>query len=225
MRHYGGIYLDLDNVSPLLPFLPWALPSPSSDHCSSVYFQGCARSLDPLLSYPAFVVDGGHGTLSNNIIGARPDHPFFVLMTDSLVPWAVNYMLPYFTVHYASGQWFLTAIWERYHGAMAARADAGVSVPDDDRIYRIMTDMRPGSDPWVFFTQGRGGSWDSWDNQVFSFFGNVLVPFLGHHAVAIVLGSVILVATWASRKRWMPRRKRKGDGYLPLREPSSERES
>src|ERR1700761_5206189 len=76
MRHYGGIYMDLDN--------------------------GCSEGLEPLLYYPLWVTDGGHGTLSNNILGAVPGHPFWVAVTDALPSYDWNYMLPYINIHYAS---------------------------------------------------------------------------------------------------------------------------
>ncbi|KAK3324821.1 nucleotide-diphospho-sugar transferase [Cercophora scortea] len=128
MRHYGGIYVDLDN--------------------------GCSRSLDPLLYYPAWVTDGGHGALSNNILGARPNHPYWILVTESLIPWGYKYPFPYFTVSYASGQWFETALWERYHRMLLSQKPAARN--NADKLYRVMMDMRAGAARWVFFTQGRG---------------------------------------------------------------------
>ncbi|KAK8041550.1 hypothetical protein PG994_014557 [Apiospora phragmitis] len=68
IRHYGGIYLDLDN--------------------------GCAADLIPLTYYPAFTTDGGQGALSNNIMGGAPEHPYFRLLTEHLIPWNWNWLLP-----------------------------------------------------------------------------------------------------------------------------------
>jgi len=36
-------------------------------------------------------------------------------------------------------------------------------------------DDRPGTEPWVFFTQMRGGSWRNWDNVMFLWIGDHLV--------------------------------------------------
>ncbi len=142
MLHYGGIYLDLDN--------------------------GCNSSLDALLSYPVWLTDGGQGALSNNILGSRPHHPFFQLVTQQLDSYNVNYILPYLIISYASGQWFLTDMWQRYHDAIPLSSETS----QEHRLYRIMMGWRPGADPWVFFTQGRGGTWDNWDNHFFGWLGN-----------------------------------------------------
>ncbi|KAM7189216.1 Nucleotide-diphospho-sugar transferase [Rhypophila sp. PSN 637] len=172
MRHFGGIYIDLDN--------------------------GCMRDLKPLLHYPAWVTDGGQGTLSNNLLGARPGHPFWDLMTDSLIPWGYHYPLPYLAVSYASGQWYETALWEDYHNMLEASGS-----PEEDRIYRIMMDMREGADRWVFFTMGRGGSWDQWDNHLFGWTGNVLFPWLMRNFIwiALGLGAVVLTHIYLRRRK------------------------
>ncbi|KAK3687159.1 nucleotide-diphospho-sugar transferase [Podospora appendiculata] len=174
MRHYGGIYVDLDN--------------------------GCSRSLTPLLYYPAWVTDGGHGALSNNILGARPNHPYWILVTESLIPWGYKYPFPYFTVSYASGQWFETALWERYHRMLLSQKPAARN--NADKLYRVMMDMRAGAARWVFFTQGRGGSWDQWDNHFFGYIGNILVPRIRRNAGYIFLGAAVLVGVcvWGRRR-------------------------
>ncbi|KAK0617777.1 hypothetical protein B0T17DRAFT_495739 [Bombardia bombarda] len=187
LRHFGGIYIDLDN--------------------------GCSRSLTPLLSLSAFLTDGGHGALSNNLIAARPNHPFWTLVTESLIPWGYKYPFPYFTISYSSGQWFVTALWERYHRQLERLA----VTPEEDKIYRIMMDMRDGADRWVFFTQGRGGTWDNWDNHLFSYIGNVLVPRILENLLFIGMGLVAVVGlTWALR-RWC--RRGAGRGYRKLPPP------
>jgi mannosyltransferase OCH1-like enzyme len=64
-----------------------------------------------LTHLPAFTTDGGRGALSNNILGSVPEHPFWVLITESLMKYDWNYVFPYITISYASGQWFETAVW------------------------------------------------------------------------------------------------------------------
>ena len=124
-----------------------------------------------------WVTDGGHGALSNNILGAEPDHPFWILLTEMLIPYAWKYPLPYITVSYASGQWFETVAWEKYHHARPS-----LTPP----LTRIMMDGRPGSAPHTFFTQGRGQTWHHWDNALFSWIGCHLV----WTAVCITAGAV-----------------------------------
>ncbi|KAL2197736.1 glycosyltransferase family 32 protein [Corynascus similis CBS 632.67] len=153
MQHYGGIYMDLDN--------------------------GCKTDLTPLLYYPLWVTDGGRGALSNNILASQPNHPFWHHLTLSLLPYDWKWPLPFVTIMYASGQWFLTAIWEEYH-ALLPKLDAGGSPPKHEhRLYRIMMDMAPDADPWVFFShqEGGGGTWNNWDNQLFTAIGDHLLLF------------------------------------------------
>ena len=123
------------------------------------------------------MTDGGRGALSNNILGARPNHPFWHHMTLSLLPYNWHWPLPFVTIMYSSGQWFLTAIWEEYH-ALLPRPEANLE--HEHRLYRIMMDGRPDADPWVFFNhlEGGGGTWDNWDNALFSAIGEHLFLFL-----------------------------------------------
>jgi hypothetical protein len=73
--------------------------------------KGCLTSFTALTHLPAFTTDGGRGALSNNILGSVPEHPFWVLITESLMKYDWNYVFPYITISYASGQWFETAVW------------------------------------------------------------------------------------------------------------------
>ncbi|KAK3485742.1 uncharacterized protein B0T23DRAFT_388779 [Neurospora hispaniola] len=55
-------------------------------HYGGIYIDpnyGCARDLALLLYYPAWVIDRGHG-----ITGARPNHPDWVMLTESMVTYA-----------------------------------------------------------------------------------------------------------------------------------------
>ncbi|MCJ1286152.1 hypothetical protein MMC26_005497 [Xylographa opegraphella] len=187
---YGGIYLDLDNVRSLDLVLSrcFGLASYSSSCVlTSDLIQGCLRDLTPLLYYPTWTTDGGRGALSNNILASIPNHPFWVLLTNSLIPYNYNYFFPYVTISYASGQWFETAVWQAYH-----RTAAGSS--PENRLHRVMMDDRPGVEPWIFFTQERGGTWVNWDNYFFLWIGDHL-PLLG-------VGLCILVAFiwWAGTR-------------------------
>lgn len=202
MLHFGGIYLDLDN--------------------------GCLTSLEPLLYYPVFLTDGGHGALSNNILGARPGHPFWKQATESLLSYDWNYILPYITIMYGSGQWFLTAMWELYHrglsgnaqAAVAAAAlappgrDAGGRADVDGALYRIMMDQRPGADRWIFFNAGRGGTWRNWDNRIFNWAGEHLVLVFGGAA------ALVAVISWLGMRvsrNWRRKSARGSNGYTLVR--------
>ncbi|KAL2260408.1 hypothetical protein VTK26DRAFT_5588 [Humicola hyalothermophila] len=171
LLHYGGIYMDLDN--------------------------GCKTDLTPTLYYPTWITEPGRGALSNNILAARPHHPFWARLTHSLMRYDWNYVFPYATISYASGQWFVTAIWQEYHALLPNPSD---NPAVEHRLYRLMMDDRPGADPSVFFTQERGGTWINWDNRLFLWIGDHLFLFLlllfGGVAFAFWLGSRLL------RRRW-----------------------
>ena len=206
MDYYGGMYLDLDN--------------------------GCAADLTPLLYYPVFVTDGGHGALSNNILGARPGHPFWKMMIGSLERYNWNYGLPYVIISYASGQWFETAIWEQYHRGLAQKTQnriaaeeaggggdghggkdgtpekTGETVGDEDApLTRVMMDMRDGAARWVFFTQGRGDSWSEWDYHLFGWIGRNILLVVGS-GVGLAAAVVWLIVRLCRRCR--PTRSHKG---------------
>jgi mannosyltransferase OCH1-like enzyme len=207
MLHYGGIYLDLDNVgNPFPTFLrvPTDIPS----------LQGCKADLTPLLYYPAWVTDGGRGALSNNILGARPNHPFWHRLTLSLLPYNWNWPLPFVTIMYSSGQWFLTAMWQEYH-ALLPKPDTDAQPQHEHRLYRVMMDMAPDADPWVFFSHqdGGGGTWNNWDNTLFAGIGDHLLLFF------VVLFAGIGLVVWLGLR--CVRRYRK-NGYSRLKNrPSS----
>ncbi|KAK5263290.1 hypothetical protein LTR96_011289 [Exophiala xenobiotica] len=170
MLHYGGIYLDLDN--------------------------GCLQSLEPLLYLPTWTTDGGRGALSNNILGSVPATAFWRLLTDSLIRYNYNYLFPYITISYASGQWFETAIWQTYH---AGSAHGDNPLADTNRpLHRIMMDDRPDAPPWIFFTQLRGGTWVNWDNDLFL--------WIGDHLLLLAVAICALVAlVWRASVLWLGR--------------------
>ena len=105
------------------------------------------------------------------------------------------------TVSYASGQWFETALWEDYYHQLSQK---GTEAAEKGQLLRVMMDMRPGSARWVFFSQGRGGSWDRWDNHLFG--------WIGSHLPKVALGVSILLCFLAfgcwGCIRWKTRRNR-----------------
>ena len=64
-------------------------------------------------------------------------------------------------------------------------------------------DDRPGTDPWIFFTQEQGGSWVNWDNVIFLWIGDHLV--LEGAGLIVLSGGV-----WWGVRRCRGSRKRKG---------------
>jgi len=113
-------------------------------------------------------------------------------LTDSLIPYNYNYIFPYITISYASGQWFETSIWQKYHQALPK---VNKEIGHDERLVRIMMDDRPGTEPWIYFTQERGGSWINWDNLMFLWIGDHL------GLLTLLVGVMVGGTAWAV-KRW-----------------------
>jgi inositol phosphorylceramide mannosyltransferase catalytic subunit len=133
------------------------------------------------------------------------------MLTTYLHNWNYHYILPYISIHYGAGQWFITDIWERYHHMLPSTEES--SSGEDHRLHRVMMDMRPGSARWVFFTAGRGGSWNNWDNRVFGYIGDHLI------LVAIVVVGSVSLTIWLCLRSM---RRARGYKRLPPRDEDLE---
>jgi len=122
-----------------------------------------------------WITDPGRGALSNNVLASSPHHPYWIRLTQSLIPYNYDWFFPYVTISYASGQWFVTAIWQEYHSLLPP-VDQNPAI--EHRQYRLMMDDRDGADPSIYFTQERGGTWVNWDNRMFLWIGDHLFLFL-----------------------------------------------
>lgn len=131
LSHFGGIYIDLDD--------------------------GCQRSLDPLLAYPAWVRRTIPTGVSNDVMGSVPGHPFFLRVIDSLPKYNRNWRFPYITIMASTGPLFLSLIWRHYN-------DEIVHTPEN-RI-RILFPEEYMSHSWSFFTHHVGSSWHKWDSDL-----------------------------------------------------------
>ncbi len=131
LSHFGGVYLDLDD--------------------------GCQRSLDPLLTYPAWVRKTIPTGISNDAMGSTPGHPFFRRVVEDLQKYNKNWILPYITVMASTGPLFLSIIWRHY--------SAEGSNVDDGRIRILWVEEYQGK-PWSFFTHHMGNSWHGGDVQL-----------------------------------------------------------
>lgn len=169
LRHYGGIYIDMDNVLP--PITPF-LSSPKCISRTNWLVQGCLDSLEPLRYYPVFVTDNAQNTLDNNIMGAAPHHPFFEYVTNHIWTYSLFwYPYPYLSVMYNSGQWFFTDMWEKYHDKVTPinwnPFTSHNELQDEGKrgkqLYRVIMDNRRGAEPWVFWNEGAGLTWQDWD--------------------------------------------------------------
>jgi mannosyltransferase OCH1-like enzyme len=135
LKHYGGIYLDLDD--------------------------GCNRELEPLLSYPAWVRKTMPTGISNDAMGAVPDHPFFNFVVDQIRDYDRSWLLPYITVMGSTGPLFLSVLWRHW---VSNGGNVGDGV-DGGRV-RIIFPEEYNGHPWSFFTHHLGNSWHAADVQL-----------------------------------------------------------
>ncbi|RFU35867.1 hypothetical protein B7463_g508, partial [Scytalidium lignicola] len=153
LAHYGGIYIDLDD--------------------------GCNRRLDPLLSYPAWVRRTVPTGISNDAMGAVPQHPFFLRVIESLQYYNRNWGMPYITIMYSTGPLFLSVVWKEYmREERPLEEHVRVLMPDEYRNH-----------PWSFFNISKGSSWHGKDAQTIFWMGKhwLLLTVTGF-AVAGVVG-------------------------------------
>lgn len=132
LAHYGGVYIDLDD--------------------------GCNRTLEPLLAYPAWVRRTIPTGISNDAMGAVPRHPFFMRVIEDLQKYDRNWILGYITVMASTGPLFLSIMW-RHWSAEGLNVGDG---PDGGRI-RILFPDEYNNHPWSFFTHHLGNSWHGKD--------------------------------------------------------------
>ncbi|EED12450.1 MIPC synthase subunit (SurA), putative [Talaromyces stipitatus ATCC 10500] len=129
LAYYGGTYIDLDD--------------------------GCQRRLDPLLSYPAWVRRTKPTGISNDAMGAVPQHPFFLRVVESLQAYDKHWFLPYITVMYSTGPLFLSVVWKEYMAESFGMDRVRVLMPDEYNRFS-----------WSFFTHHVGNSWHGADAQL-----------------------------------------------------------
>lgn len=132
--HFGGIYIDLDD--------------------------GCNRSLEPMLVYPAWVRKTVPTGISNDVMGAVPGHPFFKRVVDELQNYDRSWLLSYITVMASTGPLFLSLIWRHWTAE-------GLNVGDglNGGRVRILFPDEYMNYPWSFFIHHLGNSWHAADVQ------------------------------------------------------------
>ncbi|CAG8165638.1 unnamed protein product [Penicillium salamii] len=151
LAHYGGTYIDLDDVS--------YYPPPTPNHPNVE--QGCNRRLDPLLAYPAWVRRTAPTGISNDAMGSVPQHPFFLRVIELLQQYDRHWLLPYITVMYSTGPLFLSVIWKEYMR----------DKPSEAGRVRILMQDEYNKHSWSFFTHHRGNSWHGKDAHLIFWMG------------------------------------------------------
>ena len=138
LAHYGGVYIDLDD--------------------------GCKRRLDPLLSYPAWLRRTIPTGISNDIMGATPQHPFFLRVIESLPGADKKWVLPYITIMASTGPLFLSVVWKKWmseHTGMANETNS-----DWPGRVRVLMPDEYNKHAWSFFHTYKGSSWHGKDAQL-----------------------------------------------------------
>lgn len=130
LSHYGGIYIDLDD--------------------------GCNRNLDPLLTVPALVRKTIPTGISNDVMGAVPNHPFFLKAVSMLERYHRNWLVPYITIMFSTGPLFLSVVWKQY---------IRWGNPPSGIVRILMTDDYKGHEN-SFFNITKGSSWHNDDAQI-----------------------------------------------------------
>ncbi|TEY74290.1 hypothetical protein BOTCAL_0074g00200 [Botryotinia calthae] len=166
LAHYGGIYIDLDD--------------------------GCKRRLDPLLSYPAWLRRTIPTGISNDAMGSVPQHPFFLRVIESLQAYNRNWGMPYITVMYSTGPFFLSVLWIEYMRTVTDEAG---------RVRNLLPDEY-NKHAWSFFNIVKGNSWHGKDAQTIFWMGKhwFLLTVAGF-AIAGVVGGFL----WLAWNMWVVR--------------------
>ncbi|KAK3398899.1 hypothetical protein B0T20DRAFT_220009 [Sordaria brevicollis] len=102
----------------------------------------CARGLEPLLFHPAWTLERGHGTT-----GARPNHPYWIMMTESLVSHGKDSQSPLLNITQPGGPEFEEAIWDKYQST-----GLSTNKRDEDHVFQVKVGHQGGS----FFTPTGG---------------------------------------------------------------------
>ncbi|KAL8974294.1 MAG: hypothetical protein Q9197_001469 [Variospora fuerteventurae] len=162
LAHFGGIYIDLDD--------------------------GCNRRLDPLLSYSAWVRRTAPTGISNDAMGATPQHPFFLTVIEALRAYDKDWGLPYITVMYSTGPLFLSVIWKKY---MSSGRNIGEGA-SGGRVRILMKDEY-NRFPWSFFSHHQGSSWHGKDARFIFWMGShwMMLTLMG-----FLLAGVVGVGAW-----------------------------
>ena len=169
LAHYGGVYIDLDN--------------------------GCKRRLDPLLSFPAWLHLTEPTGISNDGMGATPQHPFFRYVVDQLQVYDRQWVLPYITVMSSTGPLFLSILWKKY---MQLHFNKGVDW--NGRIRVLTPDIYYLQEESFFDLRGAGSSWHEDDAKLISWMGQHWLPIVG-----FAIGAVTGLCMW-----WVYRRASRG---------------
>jgi inositol phosphorylceramide mannosyltransferase catalytic subunit len=102
--------------------------------------------------------------LTNHVMGAMKNHPYFQLLVNSLKVYDYNWVLPYMTIMNSAGPHFVSMVWEDYIKMTPRQADV-----------RILMQEEYAGNEWSFFTKEKGGTWNYWDTRMFKWAGDHII--------------------------------------------------
>lgn len=147
---FGGIYIDLDD--------------------------NCQKPFDPLLQFDSFLRKTSPMGVSNDFMGAIPNHPFFLKLIQNLQKYNKDWYWPYFTIMGSTGPIFVSIIWKQYKRWVNTKLDGwqiNILQPNE---------YSTGQDP--FFQILKGSSWHLDD-------ANFIKSLLTHILSCVVCGFLI----------------------------------
>ncbi len=117
--------------------------------------------------------------ISNDAMGAVPQHPFFLRVIEALSAYNKNWQLPYITVMYSTGPLFMSVIWKEY---LASGLNVGDGI-DGGRV-RVLSQGDYNQHAWSFFSEYEGSSWHGKDAR--------LIFWMGGHWMLLTAGGFLL---------------------------------
>ena len=141
LHKYGGVYLDLD-ITCLIPL----------DKILSTYN---LTKTDTLVSDVP-----GPGLIDTPIIISKKENPFMEFCTRKLVVMNNYYLLPFLTVYFSTGPYYLSLSYLQY--------------PCMDTVFRIDTLYTRS----LYFLHQQSASWQIWDYLLIKFFERLFIPLL-----------------------------------------------
>ena len=150
--------------------------------------------------------------ISNDGMGATPQHPFFLYVIEQLQEYDRWWIMPYITIMSTTGPLFLSVVWKKYN---SLHSNAGANWPGRVRV------LMPGDyyqNATSFFDLSYGGS--SWHGRDAQF-----VLWMGQHIalttiVGFALGSIACLCVWWVYMQMIKRKRNENPilvGVGPLR--------
>lgn len=175
LYHYGGVYIDLD--------------------------VGCARPMESLLKFPAFLPGTRPLGVSNDVMGSRRGHPLMRSLGEALLMQGPgkSYGTKYATVFFSTGPMFVNRILARYwRGAVRSGQDKVTILPPQfyDKTHAS------------FFVHFPGSSWHGSDAH------SVMALVHWGWLVVVILGLVYFYTLMSRRSRAIALAKLQAGKYI-----------